>query len=126
GCSRLGGGRVADVTRAPPEPGGSVRRPCSKVAGGPGPGPHRRHRSRTAEGMAGRAVAVPHPRERSLSRPLTRFTLRTRAFTRRWGGRMGQRTARFTAETIALNEAVVIDGSIPTPQITWSRTSHST
>ena len=42
------------------------------------------------------------------------------------GASSGQRTARFTAEMIALNEAVVIEGSIPTPQITWSRTSHST
>ena len=37
-----------------------------------------------------------------------------------------QRSARLTAETIALNDAVVMEGSIPTPQSTWSPTAHST
>lgn len=37
-----------------------------------------------------------------------------------------QRTARLIAETIALKEAVVMDGSMPTPQRTWPFTSAST
>lgn len=41
-------------------------------------------------------------------------------------GDNAQRRARFTAEMIALNEAVVIDWSIPTPQSTWPFTSAST
>src|SRR5690606_32585066 len=36
------------------------------------------------------------------------------------------RSARFTADTMALSEAVVIDGSIPTPHRTSSPTWHST
>lgn len=38
----------------------------------------------------------------------------------------GQRSARFTAEMIAFSDAVVIDGSMPTPQRVWSPTAHST
>ena len=45
---------------------------------------------------------------------------------RRGSGQPWARSARFTADTMALSEAVVIDGSIPTPHRTSSPTWHST
>ncbi|TDQ03735.1 hypothetical protein AXZ95_2032 [Leifsonia sp. 115AMFTsu3.1] len=37
-----------------------------------------------------------------------------------------ERTARFTADTTALNDAVVVSASMPTPQRRWPSTSTST